>query len=879
MNKENIKDSMSSINFPQQLSLNQEKMNKKDIYDEELISLINGLNESIKEYYKVSSLSTNEISNFVSAYEKQKQSIDYLINDIIHSKQYQRLNGLFNFLNKINEIINKVQINVKSGENNLNLFFEDAKMLFKKMKMNRKQKLSETISNHNQIFKDSLGLADNNTKVRNIQSPININDNNNIVSNPLITIKRIYTKIITLLNKFSEFNLIINQTNVGKSNEYINLQNNIKKELDFLWKMIKVNFVKNNMNNINANIYSNNNFNITNNEKNDKRSHSQSRGQNERMQRLEKMNLIYERKLKELTNQLNSYRNSNMRGSGAGTPDGDTKRNEIDININTLNLKIKKLEQMLKEKDNIIMSFNNNLKSELLSNNKNLNQNLSNIIKIKENQIMNLQEELNVYQNNENIFNSEILDLNNKIESKINQYENQISVLNNKNAFLSRTLMDKNKEIVKLQNEIKDLNMKLKNVGKTNIKIQNIEDISEYNKAIEEFKNTINQLNKELLIYKKKDKINEETNNKYIEQIEELNNNILSINRIIEQKDELIKQLNEKIYTPDGNNRQNVQNYNNEIKILKIENEKLKKQIEASKKVNNNTNNNNKNTVKDNMMNNEIKELKELNIQLMEENNELRAENEELGEKIKKLSLENQKIQESVSSQKGIITKLETDINKKNEELEGLKTFIFKLQTKLENKENNSGVNHSKSFSNMDQNSKSNIASKKSLNDNKSVEEGKDKDLKTKNILNKLNEAEKTIAGLQKKVRDLQFKLEEKQVEKELSGYRTEDNNYSNFEEEFDLRKMINGAKDKNRSEDINIDYPGIVGIKDKNRQLMQNMKMLEEQIKLLILNINCNNKIKPQVTQICQLLRIPAKNIPLIISGKDKKRALGIID
>ena len=450
MNKESIKDSMSSINFPQQLSLNQEKMNKKDIYDEELISLINGLNESIKEYYKVSRLSTNEISNFVSAYEKQKQSIDYLINDIIHSKQYQRLNGLFNFLNKINEIINKVQINVKSGENNLNLFFEDAKMLFKKMKMNRKQKLSETISNHNQIFKDSLGLADNNTKVRNIQSPININDNNNIVSNPLITIKRIYTKIIALLNKFSEFNLIINQTNVGKSNEYINLHNNIKKELDFLWKMIKVNFVKNNMNNINANIYSNNNFNITNNEKNDKRSHSQSRGQNERMQRLEKMNLIYERKLKELTNQLNSYRNSNMRGSGAGTPDGDTKRNEIDININTLNLKIKKLEQMLKEKDNIIMSFNNNLKSELLSNNKNLNQNLSNIIKIKENQIMNLQEELNVYQNNENIFNSEILDLNNKIESKINQYENQISVLNNKNAFLSRTLMDKNKEFPKI---------------------------------------------------------------------------------------------------------------------------------------------------------------------------------------------------------------------------------------------------------------------------------------------------------------------------------------------------------------------------------------------------------------------------------------------
>ena len=146
------------------------------------------------------------------------------------------------------------------------------------------------------------------------------------------------------------------------------------------------------------------------------------------------------------------------------------------------------------------------------------------------------------------------------------------------------------------------------------------------------------------------------------------------------------------------------------------------------------------------------------------------------------------------------------------------------------------------------------------------------------NILNKLNDAEKKITFLQKKNKELQFQLEEKQAEKEISGYRTEDVNFSNYEEEFDLKKMVNGARDKNRSEDINIDYPGVQGIKDKYKELLQNLNILEEQVKILISNINCNNKIKPQITQICQLMKISPKNIQLIIAGKDKKRALGLI-
>ena len=90
---------------------------------------------------------------------------------------------------------------------------------------------------------------------------------------------------------------------------------------------------------------------------------------------------------------------------------------------------------------------------------------------------------------------------------------------------------------------------------------------------------------------------------------------------------------------------------------------------------------------------------------------------------------------------------------------------------------------------------------------------------------------------------------------------------------------MVSGARDKNRSEDINIDYPGVQGIKDKYKELLQNKNLLEEQIKILIYNSNCNNKLKPQIRQICQLLGIPGKNIEQIIAGKDKKKALGILD
>ena len=458
--------------------------------------------------------------------------------------------------------------------------------------------------------------------------------------------------------------------------------------------------------------------------------------------------------------------------------------------------------------------------------------------------------------------------------------------LNNNNNFALQ------KEIDKLNKDIEIL------VNKNSIYEQRINNMNiKYNntfKLCEEQKITINQLNKEIINYIKKEKKNEETNNNYIKQIEDLNNSILSTNKVIIQKDELINQLKDRKMLINYNNNSDEINANfnyNEISQMKLENENLKKEIEEIKLQNDKHNNyNNSSLKKDIIMDKDINELQALNIKLLEENNTIKNKNKELLEKIKELTLENNKIKESFTSQKESISKLEKDIINKNEELEGLKIVIFKLQSQLETKDDNLALLKKKSknmekgsCANLNELNKSNdIIKKKNSNlDNKSFDGTKEGSNTTiKNLLNKLNDAEKTINNLQNKNKELLSKLEEKEIQKDISGFRTEDNNISNYEEEFDLKRMVSGARDKNRSEDINIDYPGVQGIKDKYKELLQNKNMIEDLIKTLFFNLNCNNsKIKPQIKQICQLMGISAKNIELIIAGKDKKRALGLFD
>ena len=95
------------IPFQPKIIQNQENVNKytHQIYDEEFVSLINGLNESIKEYYKVSRNNIAEANNFLSFYEQQGQAIQSLMDEIMNSNSYERINEIFEQIPKINDIL------------------------------------------------------------------------------------------------------------------------------------------------------------------------------------------------------------------------------------------------------------------------------------------------------------------------------------------------------------------------------------------------------------------------------------------------------------------------------------------------------------------------------------------------------------------------------------------------------------------------------------------------------------------------------------------------------------------------------------------------------------------------------------------------------
>jgi len=894
----NIDQNLESNN-PQILSQQKmqytEKMSKFDqVYDDDFVALINGLNESIKEYYKVSKNNIQEANSFILFYEKQGIAIQKLIDEIVSTNSYEKINEFFEQIPKINEIMSQLQLNTNSNEKNLNLFFEDAKILFKKMRMKRKQKMTELSKNNNEnnnvlndSFANSFNYKKSNYLMKNNILGNNTNSNRRPMQSPfrkippksnnnnIFAINNIYSQIIKLLTNFSEFNFMINKVNFEASNRFSNLQNNLKNEIDKLMNLVRNIDKRNSLQNVNIN------------EMQNQRSRSIPSGISKELEKLKKMNQINEKKIFDL-----------------------------EVNNNNLKLQLIKSQQLIKDKDNLIWNYENNAKGNIMNNNNNMmSKNINNIIKQKDMQINNLQQQIYIYQNNENLLNKQINDLNNKFtklnqfermrksqnsaktnpgnntsenyeqmilqlkneisnyQQLINKYENQIrelSLQNNNNNMnnMSNNLMSDANSNFALQNKIEMLNREMQMKESEYIKeremIKNRNAINEQklnqtiandNKKIEELKLKINQLNKEIMNNKRKQNLFDDNNNKYAKQIEEMNNNILYLNKILEQKDELINQLN-----ANRNNQLSSDVNNNNINInLQLENEQLKNQIQELMNVN-----------KNNLL---------LNDKISSGNQNM--QNNEFISKINELTLENQKYKESISKTKESITQLESDINKKNEELEGMKTFIYKLQKELENereKKNVSNItlkNENETSCNTEPNRKKSISNK---DQNKSFGP---KDANTdmiNNILNQLNDANKQINTLQNKNKELQYQLEEKQVEKDLSGFRTEDVNFSNYEEEFDLKKMVNGARDKNRSEDINIDYPGVQGIKDKYKELLQNMNMLEEQVKILICNISCNNKIKPQITQICQLMRIPAKNIQMIIAGKDKKKALGLM-
>ena len=804
-----------------QSPLNNELCNK--IYDEEFVSLINSLNESIKEYYKVSRNNIFEANNILKSYEQQAQAILNLMQEMINTSSYDRLEEFFNLIPKTLEVITQMKINSNSNNKNLSMFFDDAKILFKNMKSKRKEKLNDINNDMNRQYAQTpsdsyMTNFDTENKFNDIIDNNNNSINNNKLNNNndllLKNINAIYSRVIKILNNFSIYNYIISKVDFEESNKYNNLQNSLKKEMEDLFI-----FLKKNLRNIQGKSLGQNKSSTNINDKmGNLRSKSRPR-ENKDLEQLKKINESYKMKLFECNNQLNLFRN---------------KIRELEMKNNSMNMKIKNFEQ---NKFGFQNNFNQN-------NNLMHNPEVYNEINKKDLQIVNLQKQLKVFQMNENTLNEQINNLNDQFTQKINEYEYQIGSLSQTISLQKKNLANLQNNLNAKQKEIENLKGKGNNININNNNFELDKKIEMMNLELKEKQNKINALSQDLKNYQRKELMNQE-------QIENMNNNIFNYEKIIKEKDDLI-----------NNNYKD----NNEVFKIKLENEKLKKQIEELKNLSNNNYLQNQKMINGNINSYEMPEVR----------------NQEYITKLNELTQEIQELKHSLALVNESKTKLDIEISKKNDELEAYKEVIFKLQNKLEQnndveEELKKRLTSERKNNNTEMNIREQNQSNKILN--KSFEMPRDANIQLMNkYLGQLNEAEKKISQLQNKNKELQFKLDEKQVEKEFSGYRTEDYNFSNYEEEFDLKKMVNGAREKNRSEDINIDYPGVQSVKDKYKELLQNMHLLEEQVKILISNISITNKIKPQISQICQLMRIKAENIQAIIAGKDKKKNLGII-
>ena len=804
-----------------QSPLNNELCNK--IYDEEFVSLINSLNESIKEYYKVSRNNIFEANNILKSYEQQAQAILNLMQEMINTSSYDRLEEFFNLIPKTLEVITQMKINSNSNNKNLSMFFDDAKILFKNMKSKRKEKLNDINNDMNRQYAQTpsdsyMTNFDTENKFNDIIDNNNNSINNNKLNNNndllLKNINAIYSRVIKILNNFSIYNYIISKVDFEESNKYNNLQNSLKKEMEDLFI-----FLKKNLGNIQGKSLGQNKSSTNINDKmGNLRSKSRPR-ENKDLEQLKKINESYKMKLFECNNQLNLFRN---------------KIRELEMKNNSMNMKIKNFEQ---NKFGFQNNFNQN-------NNLMHNPEVYNEINKKDLQIVNLQKQLKVFQMNENTLNEQINNLNDQFTQKINEYEYQIGSLSQTISLQKKNLANLQNNLNAKQKEIENLKGKGNNININNNNFELDKKIEMMNLELKEKQNKINALSQDLKNYQRKELMNQE-------QIENMNNNIFNYEKIIKEKDDLI-----------NNNYKD----NNEVFKIKLENEKLKKQIEELKNLSNNNYLQNQKMINGNINSYEMPEVR----------------SQEYITKLNELTQEIQELKHSLALVNESKTKLDIEISKKNDELEAYKEVIFKLQNKLEQnndveEELKKRLTSERKNNNTEMNIREQNQSNKILN--KSFEMPRDANIQLMNkYLGQLNEAEKKISQLQNKNKELQFKLDEKQVEKEFSGYRTEDYNFSNYEEEFDLKKMVNGAREKNRSEDINIDYPGVQSVKDKYKELLQNMHLLEEQVKILISNISITNKIKPQISQICQLMRIKAENIQAIIAGKDKKKNLGII-
>ena len=173
---------------------NTKNMNSNEaLKDDEFINIINILLDSIKEYYKVTkNINKNEFI-IINSVKKVMNNFEQVFKDFFSKNinDNKELKTPKDIIEKINNNLNNLELNINSNEKNLVFFFEDAKVLFKKMKEERQEIISRMKKRTNSFLSQRLpnNNANNKDNFNNCYSQSEIQliatvPNENYVNNP-----------------------------------------------------------------------------------------------------------------------------------------------------------------------------------------------------------------------------------------------------------------------------------------------------------------------------------------------------------------------------------------------------------------------------------------------------------------------------------------------------------------------------------------------------------------------------------------------------------------------------------------------------------------------------------------------------------------------
>lgn len=182
------------------------------------------------------------------------------------------------------------------------------------------------------------------------------------------------------------------------------------------------------------------------------------------------------------------------------------------------------------------------------------------------------------------------------------------------------------------------------------------------------------------------------------------------------------------------------------------------------------------------------------------------------------------------------------------------KILTNNIQNKSNSEKNNSTIK-SNSQSNISENNLQKDEEIKKLKYKLKLLEENNKQLfnNYKIITNQNLELNRNMKELSQKYSELKEKYS--QLEQNIYDYKSDDRKNSQYQIEYDLKMMAQGIKEKNFSQDMNIDNPYVSSLKEKLKEIVYKYNTLIELVKNLIPTINKTNQNENIINDIIKIL------------------------